>query len=420
MSDDPVVGALRAAIAAQPGVVELRVHLVEVLVSRGQFAEALAECGAALGVAPGNPRLLELLAAAAAGLGAPAAPGPAPADAGPPKPAVPPASGGGFDWEAARDEVSRDLDPDLVDALGGDPEPLGGDDYDALDRPSVRLSDIGGMSEVKRQLDVTLFGPLRNPELARAYQTSARGGLLLYGPPGCGKSFLATAVAGELGARFYRIGISDVLGRWLGESERALHDVFETARFNAPCVVFVDELDALGHRRGALSGASGLRTVVNSLLMEMDSGTSQNDGVYLLGATNHPWDVDPALRRPGRFDRMILVTPPDLEARAAILGYHLRDRPVVGVDLPALAKKTEGFTGADLMHLANLATQYAMTASVQSGRVEPVTSRELEAARRQIRPSATSWFEQARSVLQFGNNDGSYDDLADYLRKRRR
>jgi SpoVK/Ycf46/Vps4 family AAA+-type ATPase len=158
------------------------------------------------------------------------------------------------------------------------------------------------MADVKQQIELSLLGPIRNPELMKAYKVSARGGLLLYGPPGCGKTFIAKAISGELGSNFYQVGIADVMHQWFGESERSIRSIFDSARRNAPCVLFFDEVDALGHRRSGLSSYQGLRTIVNTLLEEMDSATNGNDGVYVLGATNAPWEVDTALRRPGRFD----------------------------------------------------------------------------------------------------------------------
>jgi SpoVK/Ycf46/Vps4 family AAA+-type ATPase len=225
-------------------------------------------------------------------------------------------------------------------------------DLDVLAPSDVKLADVAGMEDVKARLEVSLLGPIRNPELMRAYKISARGGLLLYGPPGCGKTFLAKAVSGELDANFYPIGISDVLQQYLGNSERAVHEIFEVARRNAPCVLFFDELDALGMRRANMRGDSGHRTVVNALLAETDPATADNTGVYVIGATNAPWDVDPALRRPGRFDRVIFVGLPDSDARAEIVRIHLRDRPVAGIDLKSIAVRTDGFLrGRPCSHL---------------------------------------------------------------------
>ena len=202
------------------------------------------------------------------------------------------------------------------------------EDIDRAERPSLRLADVGGMEHVKQRLELSFLGPIRNPQLASAFGATAGGGLLLYGPPGCGKTFIARAVAGEIGARFSEFGVADVLDMWTGSSERNLAEIFAAARRNAPCVLFFDEVDALGHKRSHLTTSSSMRNTVNQLLSEMDSLGGRNDGVFVLGATNHPWDVDSALRRPGRFDRMLLVLPPDGPAREAILRHHLRDRPL--------------------------------------------------------------------------------------------
>jgi SpoVK/Ycf46/Vps4 family AAA+-type ATPase len=227
-------------------------------------------------------------------------------------------------------------------------------------------------------------------------------------------------VAGELGARFYDVGISDILDMYVGASERNLSQIFDAARRNAPCVLFLDEIDALGQKRSHLSHSSSMRNTVNQLLSEMDSLSGDNDGVFVLGATNHPWDVDSALRRPGRFDRMLLVLPPDAPARGAILRYHLRDRPVATLDVDRIVKATEHFSGADLAHACDTAAERALAASMKAGQLRPLTTGGLEAAVREIRPSTGPWFTTARNVTAFGNADGSYDDLAAYLRKHRK
>jgi SpoVK/Ycf46/Vps4 family AAA+-type ATPase len=273
------------------------------------------------------------------------------------------------------------------------------------------------MEEVKRKINLAFLAPLRSPALREAYGKSLRGGLLLYGPPGCGKTFLARAVAGELGARFLVIGLQDVLDLWLGESERRLHDIFEAARRHAPCVLFFDELDAMGQKRSQLRGSAG-RNVINQLLSELD-GFSPNQGVFVMGATNHPWDVDVALLRPGRFDRLALVLPPDGAAREAILAYHLRDRPLAQIDLGALARATEGLSGADLARLCEAAAELAIEGAMATDRVGPIGFDDLERARLQTRPSARGWFETARNFVLFANQGGLYDDLLTYMREHR-
>jgi SpoVK/Ycf46/Vps4 family AAA+-type ATPase len=285
--------------------------------------------------------------------------------------------------------------------------------------PNLGLKDVGGMQQVKRRLDVAFLGPMRNPELRKAYGKSLRGGLLLYGPPGCGKTFIARATAGELGARFLGIGLSDVLDMWFGNSERRLHEIFQHARRSAPCVVFFDELDAIGQKRANLQGAGSMRNVVNQLLAEMDGIGPDNEGVFLLGATNHPWDVDSALLRPGRFDRMALVLPPDEPARAAILDHHLKGKPATAVDVRAIASKTEGFSGADLAHLCESATELAMEESVTTGKVRSITTADFLQALRQVKPSTRGWFETARNFVLFANQSGTYDDLQQYMRSKK-
>ena len=411
MGEDPVIRELSAAVERSPDVIELRLHLAGLLADRGRYPEALTHCSRALSQDAGNANALSLLQRCSAALAAP----------GDPVPAQPRAAAkDNFDWSVAEKEVADIIAPAFLEASAeASPDVVNQDDFDVLERSQVRMADVAGMADVKRQLELSLLGPIRNPELMKAYKVSARGGLLLYGPPGCGKTYIAKAVSGELGANFYQVGIADVLHRWLGESERSIRSVFDNARRNAPCVLFFDEVDALGHRRSALSGSSGMRTVVNSLLEELDSATSSNDGVYVLGATNAPWDVDPAMRRPGRFDRMIFVGLPDAEARAGIVRFHLRDRPVAGIDLKSIANRTEGFSGADLAHICDSATQLAMADSMRSGQVRPVLMADVDAATAQIRPSAGPWFETARNVVEFANNDGTYDELAKYLRRRK-
>jgi len=274
------------------------------------------------------------------------------------------------------------------------------------------------MHEVKKRLELAFLGPLRNPKLRALFGKSLRGGLLLYGPPGCGKTFLARAVAGEMGAAFISLSIVDVLAMWVGSSERNLHDLFQSARSHAPCVLFLDEIDALGHKRSQINSSS-MRTVVNQLLTELDGVDGNNDGVFVLAATNAPWDIDAALRRPGRLDRTVLVLPPDSAARAAILEYHLRDRPIAGIDLAAVAAATEHFSGADLAHVCETAAEFAMRDSIASGEIRMISQADMLAATREVRPSTEAWFGTARNVAMFANESGEYDDLAKYLKKRK-
>lgn len=324
-----------------------------------------------------------------------------------------------FDWSAAEEQVRDIVPPPLVAGVPGAAGP-----FTEIEPSTVRFADVGGLDAVKQRLEIAFLGPMRNPELARLYGKSLAGGLLLYGPPGCGKTFIARAVAGELGARFYAVSLADVLDHYLGDTERNVQAIFETARRNAPCVLFLDEVDAIGHRRSRIgSGWTGMRGAVNQLLHEMDSvanpATGARAGVFVLAATNHPWDIDPALRRPGRLDRTILVLPPDRPAREAILGYHLRQRPVAGVDVAAVARRTADFSGADLAHLCDTAAELALESSVRTGRVRPIDMSDVDAALRQVSPSTGPWLQTARNVAMFANSGGEYDDLLAYLKAKK-
>ncbi|WP_037576526.1 ATP-binding protein [Phaeacidiphilus oryzae] len=423
-SEPPLLASLRTALNAAPGDVPLRLHLAELLLGEGRADEAIAEAAIALQHDPASTEARALMTRALSGPGTPVQqPQPSQPQPSQPQPSQPsrsqqqpePPSQPVFDWQQAERQVS-DVDAAALDGAA-DPDAPDTRFFD-LERSAVRLADVGGMTQVKQRLEAAFLAPMRNPELRRLYGKSLRGGLLLYGPPGCGKTFLARAIAGELGAGFVNVGLADVLDSYLGVSERNLHQIFRTARRHRPCVVFLDELDALGGRRSNLRN-SAMRSTVNQLLTELDGVDADNEGLFVLAATNHPWDVDPALRRPGRLDRTLLVLPPDQEAREAILGYHLRERPVAGVDPAKIARRTEGFSGADLAHLCETAAERALLDSAASGTVRKIGQDDLVAAAREIRPSIDTWLSAARNVALYANEDGTYDELAAYLKSRK-
>ena len=413
--DERLIESLAAAVRAAPDDLPLRLHLAGLLVEADRGAEAVEHVATALAKDPTSAQARELMARAM---------GTAPGEAAPTRlprrlaadssDDAPPAKPSTFDWHAAESDLGETVGPMFVDGSTEDPGPSA---YD-VEAAGVRLADVGGLTEVKKRLEASFLAPLRNPELRALYGKSLRGGLLLYGPPGCGKTFLAKAVAGELGASFLHVSLADVLDMYIGQSERNVKELFEVARTSAPCVLFLDELDAIGGKR-SLNRSSGARTTVNQLLTELDGVGSDNEGVFVLAATNHPWDVDPALRRPGRLDRTLLVLPPDREAREAILRTHLRDRPVERIDTRRLAKATEGFSGADLAHLCESASENALMESVGSGQVRMIGMSDFDQALSEIRPSIGPWVETARNVALYANASGEYDELATWLRKRR-
>lgn len=407
MTSPHLLDSLLKAVAAAPDDIALRLHVAELLIAAGRGTEAVSHLATVLQQEPGSDRARELMVTA---LGAPPSSPEAPGQ--PRQPGHPPAT---FDWTQAESDLGDLLPPMFVDSDAGVSEVPA---YD-VDGERITLADVGGMKEVKKRLNAAFLAPMRNEELRTMYRKSLRGGLLLYGPPGCGKTYIARALAGEIGARFLSVSLADVLDMYIGNSEKNVHELFETARAGAPCVLFLDEVDAIGHKRSRTSN-DAMRGTVNQLLLELDSVAADNDGVFVLAATNHPWDVDAALRRPGRLDRTLLVLPPDLEARTAIWQAHLRDRPVAGVDVKRLAKATDGYSGADIAHLCDSAAEVALLDAVETGVPRMIGQADVEAALRELRPSVDSWFETARNVALFANQDGTYDDLAAYLRKHRR
>ena len=464
---NPLIDSLTRAVDSAPDDVPLRTHLAELLMDADRNAEAVTHCAVALQYAPTDERARTIMTRAlspqtaqapaeqaasmleeqATSVSTPAGvpqgkEDPSEAVTTPPEPesSEAPAFGssttsdntGDFDWRRAEEDLggpaapfvsSRPSEPSDSDPALCKPRPVRADGHSdpadwEVERAGVRLADVGGMTEVKNRLEASFLAPMRNPELRRLYGKSLRGGLLLYGPPGTGKTFIARAIAGEMGAGFLSVTISDILDPYIGNSEANLHNIFQQARDHAPCVLFLDELDAIGIKR-SLSRNSSMRSTVNQLLEELDGVGSNNEGIYLLAATNAPWDIDPALRRPGRLDRTLLVLPPDEPARAAILHTHLRERPVEGIDLQALARVTEGLTGADLSHVCDSAAEKALMDSVRTGRPRLMNMQDMDAALKEVRPSTGPWFETARTVVEYSDASREYEELREWMKRRR-
>ena len=284
-----------------------------------------------------------------------------------------------------------------------------------LEKPDIDFSKVGGMENVKEEIRIKIIQPLVNPDLFKAFGKKAGGGILMYGPPGCGKTYLSRATAGEIDSKFLSIGIEEIMDMWLGGSEKNLHEKFEVARKNNPCVLFFDEIDALGSKRNDLKQSAG-RNVINQLLKEMDGIDSQNEGLLILGATNSPWHMDSAFLRPGRFDRIIFVPPPDEEAREQILKLQLADKPIKEIDYKKIAVKTSDFSGADIKMLIDLVVEDKLRVSMKTGKVETITTKDLLGTCKKVRPSTKEWFNTARNYALYSNVSGIYDDIKKYLK----
>jgi AAA+ superfamily predicted ATPase len=412
---DPL-GALRAAVRALPDNPALRRELAAALAAGGAHDEALAELERALALAPQDGPSLVAAARSLFEIGR-------------------------YDEALQRYEAAVAADLRLADAalkerilkagvdprarlrlVAGGPEPApssssgGGEALPDAGAP-VSFADVGGLDDLKEKIRLRVIYPLKRPELYAAYGKRVGGGLLFYGPPGCGKTHLARATAGEAGLHFIGVGIDEVLDMWLGQSEKRLAELFRSARAKAPCVLFFDEVDALGGRRSNLRHES-YRTLVTQFLSELDgAGQKDLEGVLVLGATNAPWDVDPAFRRPGRFGDVLFVPPPDLRARVEILKLKLRGKPQKDIDVVAVARATELFSGADLTHVVDGACETALQGALKSGTVTPLTTADLQAAAQRLRPSTREWFAAARNFVTYSNDSGQYDEVAEFLRR---
>jgi len=270
-----------------------------------------------------------------------------------------------------------------------------------VDIPRVEWSDVGGLDDVKEEIKEA-FIPSEDPKAFERLGIRAAKGVLFYGPPGTGKTLIAKAVANESGANFICVNGPEIASKWMGESEKAIRQIFKRAKQMAPCIIFFDEMDSIAPKRG-VSGSTNWEKVVNQLLTSMD-GIESLKNVMVMGATNRPDMIDPALLRPGRFDKMILIGQPDIGARKKILEVHTKNMPLKGVDLGEIAKLTDGYVGADLEALCREA---GMSAYREDHRAENVKMKHFSNALECVRPSVDP------ELLK------SYEKMASEIKKRR-
>ncbi len=383
---------LQAILSGNKGCAQAYLLLARIYQKRGLREEARKKYGAATVIDESlrDPELENWL-------------GLTPGSPGPSSPAAAPLSATSDSGPA---EVSRE---EIAAAMAG----LGR--LDETEESRITFADVGGMEDVIERIRMNIIYPFKNPDVFQKFKRKPGGGILLYGPPGCGKTHIARATAGECGATFIAIAITDILSKWLGESERHLHEIFETARRRAPSVIFIDEVDAIGISRSDAGGA--MAPLVNVFLTELDGISARNENLMVLAATNTPWRVDSALRRPGRFDRVVFVPPPDLPARVAILKVHLRSLPCEPLEFDRLAALCERFSGADLRAAVERASEKAIMDEMRTGRAGKITQRLLAQAIKEMRSSTNEWLETARSYATYSNRAGLYDDLVAFFER---
>ena len=267
------------------------------------------------------------------------------------------------------------------------------------ERPDLRFDDVAGLEDVKQDIRLKMLYPFRHPELAERFGIKAGGGVLLYGPPGTGKTMLARATAGELDATFFTVSAADLLSKWVGEAEQNVKALFDAASSEERAVIFIDEIEALVPARRDEGGSGVMGRVVPQILQGMEGFSKQKQQpVLFMGATNVPWQLDPAVLRPGRFDEKVYIGLPDVEARRKMLDIHLANRPLADdVNLDALAAKLDGYSGADIKYLADRSATIPFLQSVAEGTPGSISADVIDtvvkATPPSVSPSALERFE---------------------------
>ena len=272
-----------------------------------------------------------------------------------------------------------------------------------VETPNIKWTDIGGLEDVKQELIEAVEWPIKNPAAFARLGINPPKGILIYGPPGTGKTLLAKAVANESEANFILVKGPELLSKWVGESEKAVREIFKKARQTSPTIIFFDEIDSLAPARNVSSDSHVSQRVVNQLLTEMD-GLEPLHNVVIIAATNRPDLLDSALLRPGRFDRIILTPVPDEKTRLEIFKVHTKDMPLKGVDLKELAKKTDGYAGADIEALVREAAMLALRNDIKA---KEITKKHFEDALKKVKASVTKQIEK------------KYEEIEDSFKKKR-
>jgi len=279
-----------------------------------------------------------------------------------------------------------------------------------VESAAIKFSNVAGMEGVKEELRKAIIYPLTKPELSKEFSRKAGGGILLYGPPGCGKTFIMQATVGEAGVNLYTVDIQDIIGGNPEAGSEKLHEIFKEARASAPSILFFDEIDALGGRRSMQSAAS--RFIVNQFLTEMSGVEESNENVLIVGATNAPWDVDPALRRSGRFTTKVFIPPPDFPSRVALFMMCARKRPVEGsLDYNKLAELTEYYSSSDITALCDKAAEIPWSESMKGMLKRGVRMEDFMAALGGLKSTLVPWFALAEGELSRSGESDVYPEL---------
>lgn len=285
--------------------------------------------------------------------------------------------------------------------------------------PHIDFCDVGGLDKLKNIIKMKIVKPFINPGLFDKFRKKVGGGILLFGPTGCGKTYIARATAGECNARFIPVHITDILDPYMGVSAQNIKEIFSTARAKKPCVLFFDEVDTIGYNRSKLS-SEHMRPIVDQLLSEIEGIDTSTDKMLIIGATNMPWDVDSAFKRPGRFDKTVFVPPPDKEARVEIFKLKLNEKPVEAIDYEILSKLTELYSGADIDNVVEVATENVINEILLTGVERNITMKDLVESIKSTKPSTIEWLRTIKNYVKYANQSGLYDDVDSFISKHKK
>jgi AAA+ superfamily predicted ATPase len=290
--------------------------------------------------------------------------------------------------------------------------------FDPVKITGTKFEDVVGMEKVKSELRRDILYHLKHADLAKEYKLSLGGGIMLFGPPGCGKTFITKAIAGEAGVNFIEAKVSEIFDMWVGSEGRAVKQLFAKARKSAPCILFFDEMEMLGQNRESTGHHVWAREALNVFLTEMDGATSNNEGVLVIGATNAPWMVDSALKRNGRLGKFIYVPPPDLAMREGLFRMYLNGRPLdETIDYARLALQTGECNAADIPAICNEAAKLAWEDSIVSGTKRKVGMADMERSLKKETYNMKEWFENVKQHMATEANKSLYSELNDSLKK---
>ena len=286
-------------------------------------------------------------------------------------------------------------------------------DFILAKKPERTFKDIGGLEKVKENISLKIIEPFRNPEIFHHFGKKIGGGILMYGPPGCGKSLIAEATAGECHATFFNVKASDLKSKYVGETEKNIAKLFKEAREQQPSIIFFDEFEAVGAERSAASPYD--KSMVSQLLAETDGLGNKDQQILLIAASNEPWNIDLALRREGRFGTGVFVPPPDLKARIAILKILLKEKPLhPEINIETLALLTNEYSGAELEEICNAAIEEAIKDCLKNKKLRTLTLEDFKKVLQKKISTTALWFKKAMKSINISSEQDYFKELLDF------